>query len=119
VLLVLGEQGVAVMRQYPDTFEKISRRLGGPTSAIFLAFMRDHFEDLAKCGGLPKLLDLFEKMPEDAKAIGQEYPEAMPLLALAPMRCAEPSNSTPRLAWHVCQRLTSAEDRMACERSPA
>ena len=89
VLFVLGEQGVAVMRQYPDTFEKISRRLGGPTLAIFLAFTRDHFEDLAKCGGLPKLLDLFEKMPEDAKAIGQKYPEAMPFLALAPHEVCE------------------------------
>ena len=84
VIFCLGEQGVAVMRQYPNTFEEISKRLDGPTSAVFLVFMHDHFEDLAKCGGLPKLLDLFEKMPEEAKVLGKNYPEAMPFLALAP-----------------------------------
>lgn len=84
VLLALGPQGLAVLREQPDTFLRVSSRLGGRTAAYFLVAMHRHFEELAEPGGLPRMLDRFEALPKGARALGERHPQMLPFLILAP-----------------------------------
>ena len=84
VLLALGPQGLAVLREQPDTFRQVASRLGGKTAAVFLASLPRNFEGLAGLGGLPRLLDRLEAMPAEARALGERHPQMLPFLAVAP-----------------------------------
>jgi hypothetical protein len=97
VLRALGAQGVAVMRQHPDTFEQITRRIGGLAAAHLLIFNRKNFHEHAATGGLPRLLDLVENLPEPARKLGQRYPAMLPFLALSPAAATEALRRHPDL----------------------
>jgi hypothetical protein len=84
VLLALGPQGLAALREQPDTFRQVAARLGGKTAAVFLASLPRAFEGLAGLGGPPRLLDRLEAMPAGARALGERHPQMLPFLAVAP-----------------------------------
>ncbi len=84
VILALGAQGVAVMREQPDTFAKIAARLSGPTAATCLVHLHRHFQELAASGGLPRFLDRVEALPPPIKSLARKYPAMLPFLVMAP-----------------------------------
>ncbi len=84
VILAWGAQGVAVMREQPDTFDKLAARLSGPTAATCLVHLHRHFQELASGAGLPGFLDRVESLPSPLKALARKYPAMLPFLVLAP-----------------------------------
>ena len=97
VILALGQHGVAVMREHPDTFEKVANRLGGMTAAVFLVHLNRHFEEIAALGGLPKLLDRIESLPLEMRQLGTKHPEMLIFLACAPKSAYEALQEYPDL----------------------
>ena len=83
-LLQFGSQAVAVMRESPAEFREIAKRLDAPTAAAFLAVFAEHVKKLADTGMLIDFLDRVERLPDEAKKLGQQYPQMLLFLVLAP-----------------------------------
>jgi hypothetical protein len=83
VILSLGMQGVAIMREQPDSFEKICLRFRGETAAAFLIAYNNDFQQIATTGGLPDLLDRIEKLKPISKRIAEKHPKMFPFLLAA------------------------------------
>lgn len=101
VIVALGQNGVAVMREHPDTFNKVADRLGGETAALFLVHLHRHFDEIAAMGGLPKLLDLIERLSLEARKLGTKHPEMLIFLACAPETAYKALREQPDLCL-VC-----------------
>lgn len=97
-LRVLGTEGVEVMRSQPDTFKQLADRLGGERSIRMLALLRDHLGDVASKGGLPTLIDRIEALQGPAGRLGDQYPQFLPLLIVAPEEVSEALTLHPDIA---------------------
>lgn len=97
-LRVLGTEGVELMRSQPDTFKQLADRLGGERSIRMLALLRDHLGDVARKGGLPTLIDRIEKLEGPAGRLGDQYPQFLPLLVVAPEEVSEALTLYPEIA---------------------
>jgi hypothetical protein len=97
-LRVLGIDGVQLMRTQPDTFRQLADRLGGERSIRMLALLRDHIGDLASKGGLPSLIDRIEALDGRAARLGDQYPQFLPLLVVAPDAVSEVLSLYPEIA---------------------
>lgn len=96
-IMALGHEGVAVMRENPDTFDQLAERLGGETSVRFLVYMHQHLPELARQGRLPEFLDRVEALPGPARELGQKYPTMLPFLVMAPEEVEPPLRLYPGL----------------------
>ncbi len=97
-LRVLGTEGVELMRFQPDTFKQLANRLSGERSIRMLALLRDHLVDLARKGGLPALIDRIEALDGPAGRLGDQYPQFLPLLVVAPQEVTEALTLHPEIA---------------------
>jgi len=97
VIAALGQQGVAVMREYPDTFHKVAHQFKGKASAVFLVHLHRHFKEIAVLGGLPTLLDRIESLPLEMRQLGMKYPEMLIFLACSPNETYEALRDHPDL----------------------
>ena len=95
VLLAFGKQGVAVMREHPDTFKKIAERFNGPTAAAFLIAYGNDIRFLVKQGGLFDLLDRIERLEEKSKQLAVQHPGMFPFLLMAERETREAFTRNP------------------------
>lgn len=84
VILALGAEGVAVLREQPDTFRKLSKSFSADASARFLVAMRKHLKDLAAQGRLPDFLERLADLSGKSRQLAERYPPMAPFLVLAP-----------------------------------
>ncbi|MCS7306284.1 MAG: hypothetical protein NZ602_14395 [Thermoguttaceae bacterium] len=108
-LTALGDEGVAVMREYPDNFQQLAKRLGGKTAARMLVLLHKHLKPLVASGRLPEFLDRLEALPEKAKQLGHKHPMLFPFLVLA----TEEVEQTGRLYPELLLRSLSLLDLSA------
>ncbi len=97
-LRVLGTEGVELMRSQPDTFKQLAGQLGGERSIRMLAMLRDHLVDIARKGGLPELINRIEALEGPTGRLGDQYPQFLPLLVVAPKEVSEVLTLHPEIA---------------------
>jgi hypothetical protein len=102
VILSLGMQGVAIMRERPDSFEKICSRFRGETAAAFLIAYNNDFQQIATIGGLPNLLDRIEKLKPISKRIAEKHPKMFPFLLAAENEVLEAWEATDEEMCLAC-----------------
>lgn len=116
VIVTLGSQGIAVMREHPDTFEKVAQQIGGETAAVFLVHLHQHFEEIAAFGGLPGLLARIESLPPEMRELGMKYPEMLVFLACAPAETYKPLREYPDLCLLIFTSIDLSEGPEPLER---
>lgn len=84
VILALGAEGVAVLREQPDTFRKLSKSFSAEASARFLVAMQKHLRELAAQGRLPDFLERLADLSGQSRQLAECYPAMAPFLVLAP-----------------------------------
>ncbi len=108
-LRVLGTEGVELMRSQPDTFRQLADRLGGDRSIRMLALLRDHLVATARQGGLPVLIDRIESLEGRAGRLGDQYPQFLPLLVMAPEEVGEVLTLYPEIATECLMIVNLSE----------
>lgn len=101
-LLALGDEAVTVMREYPDTFHQLAKRLGGQTAVRLLVSARPYLKQLAARGRLPEFLDRIEALPKQTKTLGHRSPCMLPFLVVA---YGDPKSPNPLLLEKVERSL--------------
>lgn len=89
VLLALGQQGVAIMRERGDDFRRIAERFGGETAAAFLISYNNDFAEIVRANGLASMLDRIETLHPASKRIAEKKPELFPFLLMAENKVRE------------------------------
>lgn len=101
-ILALGQEGVALMREDPEAFQKLAQRFGGKISCKILVLLHKHLKEFHRKGYLStflKLLDDIEAFPENAKELAEKYPLMIPFYLLAPKETEEALRLNPELAF--------------------